>query len=421
MVLVVAIVAAAVVLLVVVGALGRRRRRWRNKGMVLAPEFRTRDYAPVDQAEPRYAQVSQDDWWESDFFSDRSLEPPRSEPVEAPEYPTRSWEAMPSERSEPVDLAKSAAREHARQRRQRAEERRRKLLLRGGIQYEDDANLEREQQLGAGGQGAVYGLVDNTGQVAKYWVVPLTRGAREFEELVHRRTDVGAAVSGHPIHLCWPASPVRRDGELIGYTMPRIGGQFYFEMTFGSVTKKHARELQHAIPRKQGAVPFPFEVDDQQRLELVYLVAVFLDGMHRNDIIYGDFSWMNFTFSLDPVELCVLDFDSSRVQGSLPFTRSLPLDSPNWEDPQWLGSVLVRMDSDRYKFALFAYRMLVARSLDAEIDPDRAAEWGRATGSTMLRGLWSRAMGVAGTRPPLSQWVAALEQVRHETPDLQPF
>lgn len=421
MVLVVAIAAAAVVLLVVVGALVRRRRRWRNKGMVLAPEFQTRDHALASQAEPGYAEMSHDDWWESDFFSDKSLEPLRSEPAQAPEHPTRSWEAMPSERSEPVDLTKSAARELARLRRQRAEERRRKLLLRGGIQYEDDASLEREQQLGAGGQGAVYGLVDNTGQVAKYWDLPLTRGTREFEELVHRRTDVEAEVSGHPIHLCWPESPVRRGGELIGYTMPRIGGQFYFEMTFGSVTKKHARELQHAIPRKQGAVPFPFEVDDRQRLELVYLVAVFLDGMHRNDLVYGDFSWMNFTFSLDPVELCVLDFDSSRVQGSLPFTRSLPLDSPNWEDPQWHGSIVVRMDSDRYKFALFAYRMLVAKSLDAEIDPDRAAEWGRDTGSAVLSGLWSRAIGAAGTRPPMSQWVAALEQIRHETPDLQPF
>ncbi|AKE89438.1 hypothetical protein AAT18_09555 [Rhodococcus aetherivorans] len=203
--------------------------------------------------------------------------------------------------------------------------------------------------------------------------------------------------------------------------MPRIGGQFYFEMQFGSVTKKHARELQHAIPRKQGAMPFPFEVDDRQRLDLVYLVAVFLHGMHKNDIVYGDFSWMNFTFSLDPVELCVLDLDSSRVQGSLPFTRSLPLDSPNWEDPQWQGSVVVRMDSDRYKFAIFAYRMLVAKSLDAEIDPERAEEWGHDTGSTMLSGLWSRAMGAAGTRPPLLQWVAALEQARRDTSVLESY
>ena len=135
MVFVVAIVAAVVVLLIVVGELVRRRRRWRNKGMVLAPEFQTRDHAPVSQAEPGYAEMAHEDWWESDFFSDRSLEPPRSEPAKAPEYPARSWEALPAERSEPVDLTKSAAKEIARQRRQRAEERRRKLLLRGGIQY----------------------------------------------------------------------------------------------------------------------------------------------------------------------------------------------------------------------------------------------------------------------------------------------
>ena len=121
MVLVVAIAAAAVVLLVVVGALVRRHRRWRNKGMVLDPEFQTRDHAPVDRARPRSAEVTHDDWWESDFFSDKSLEPLRSEPAQAPEHPTRSWEAMPSERSEPVDLTKSAAKELARQRRQRAE------------------------------------------------------------------------------------------------------------------------------------------------------------------------------------------------------------------------------------------------------------------------------------------------------------
>ncbi|MFD6894123.1 hypothetical protein ACFWB0_06180 [Rhodococcus sp. NPDC060086] len=311
-----------------------------------------------------------------------------------------------------VDVEMAAAHERAQERSRRGEARRRKLQAREEIRYKDDEDLDRGKQLGAGGQGAVYELIEDSSQVAKYWAEPLDRGFREFEELVHRKVDVEVAISGYPIQLCWPDSPIRKDGKLWGYTMPMISEQFYFNMTLGSVTKQKLRELQHAIPRHAEAIPFPFDVDDHDRLELVRLVAVFLDGMHRNDIAYGDFSWMNFTFSLNPVELCVLDFDSSRVQGSLPFTRSLPIDSPDWEDPQSQGAVVARLDSDRYKFALFAYRMLVAKSLHAEIDSDRLADWSSDPCSKLVGKLWTRSIGTAGSRPQLSQWVEVLDRAR---------
>lgn len=77
------------------------------------------------------------------------------------------------------------------------------------------------------------------------------------------------------------------------------------------------------------------------------------------------------------------------------------------------------MDSDRYKFELFAYRMLVAKSLNAKMDLERVQEWSRDSGFMTLNGLWSRAWGAAGTRPSPSQWVAALKRVRPAASSLQ--
>ncbi|MBH0118423.1 serine/threonine protein kinase [Rhodococcus sp. CX] len=280
------------------------------------------------------------------------------------------------------------------------------------IRYYDDGSLRRGRELGSGGQGAVYELIERDGEVEKRFFMPLEKGAREFEELLRRRTAVEAAVSACPIHLCWPENPVRREETLMGYVMPRIPDRFFFEVKFGrSGVKRRERELQHAIPRKS-AMALPFDVTDEERFELVYLVARFLDAMHRNNLVYGDISWVNFIFSLNPVELCVLDFDSSRVQGSLPFTRMRPVDTPDWEDPEWPDSVVTRMDSDRYKFALLAYRMLIARSLDGLISDDFDVPALSGADPEQLSNLWSRARGPAGTRPQIAEWLNAFESVR---------
>lgn len=403
MVLVISICVAVVLALsVAVGVLLVRRRR-RARRSVEIP-FGAPQGSGVANAARRRRVTEHDPRWAEEY--ERSQEVYGASSTEHP-----GAVRVPVYR---VDLSKPehpAVPDYAQQRRVRARVRQEKLRERSKIRYEDDADLNRGKQLGSGGQGAVYKLVENDSRVAKYWLTPLEQGLPELNELIHRRVDVEKSIGQHPVSLCWPENPIRKDGVMTGYTMPIIAEKFYFEQAYGSVTKDRLRELQHAIPR-QSAFPLPFDVDDDDRLELVYLVAVFLDAMHRNDIVYGDFSWMNFTFSLNPVELCVLDFDSSRVQGSLPFTRSQPLDSPDWEDPESQGAVVARVDSDRYKFALFAYRMLVAKDLYSSIDPDRVDALSADPQLESLKGLWIRALGVAGSRPQVAEWVRALDRSR---------
>src|SRR4051812_18306933 len=90
----------------------------------------------------------------------------------------------------------------------------------------------------------------------------------------------------------------------------------------------------------------------------------------RPPLIYGDLSWVNFSFAPGPkVQLSVYDVDSSRPLGSRSFTRQPPAKTPDWDDPMSPDLPVATLDADRYKFALLAFRLLVSRNFDGRIAP----------------------------------------------------
>lgn len=156
----------------------------------------------------------------------------------------------------------------------------------------------------------------------------------------------------------------------------------------------------------------PFIVDDEQRAQLLWLVARFLDAMHCEGIAYGDISWDNFSFQFDPkVRLSVYYFESTRAIGSRAMIIVPTVNPANWHDPEAPGEP-ASFDTDRYKFALLAYRMLVSKTLDARIDsaqiPKHLATFNDRQVRHMRR-LWIRAAGERGTRPTIHEWLWALE------------
>jgi hypothetical protein len=241
--------------------------------------------------------------------------------------------------------------------------------------------------------------------VKKTFLPPLPDGEEAFATVLDARDSIAADLQGLPIALCWPETPLVRGRDLVGYVMPRIDQSFYF--TRDVRRKAQLRELQYAVP-KASVFSFPFTESDADAYALVVLVARFLEAMHTRQLVYGDISWFNFTFALDPVRLCVHDFDSTRRVGTATFNRQPPANTIDWEDLEAPGAAVATLDSERYKFALLAYRMLVAKDHNSRLPPTLASGTTGLPRDRDLQHLGHRAAGPGGTRPQLSEWLRAL-------------
>lgn len=133
----------------------------------------------------------------------------------------------------------------------------------------------------------------------------------------------------------------------------------------------------------------------------------------RKPWAYGDISWTNFSFQIHPqVRVSVHDFDSTRIVGRRAMSRAPAAHTIDWDDPKAPDGVPASFDTDRYRFALLAYRLLVSKTLDSRIDPTRIPEQFapfEAGVSRRLRSLWVRADGARGTRPTVLECIHALE------------
>lgn len=292
-------------------------------------------------------------------------------------------------------------------------------------QRTDTARVRRGAKLGDGGQGDIYEIVGDPDRVLKELRRPVPAARETFAAILDARELIAGELRGLPIALCWPERLEIEKNFLLGYVMPRIEADFYFTSLWRRRTKRRVRDLQHAIPR-QSVFEMPFAVQPDEAMTLLRLVACFLDAMHRHNLIYDDISWFNFAFALDPVRLCVFDFDSTRPLGTDGFTAPDAVNTIDWDDPEAsherdpedLEGSVATLDSDRYKFALLAYRMLIAKDRHSRFDHDGAAAAAAGLRNPDLQALWQRAAGSRGTRPQLSEWVRALSPATHAVDDV---
>lgn len=263
-------------------------------------------------------------------------------------------------------------------------------------------------KLGDGGLGVVYEMVGQPHYVVKEFYNHVPNGAGLFP----RYEQLREIFVGEPgIDAAWPLQPVVSGSTLRGFVMPRIPPQFYVTVA----GRRVEAQIQYAIP-KAGSVFLPDVLPtDTQRLEIVQRVAIFLDVLHRNDCVYGDVSWGNMLYSLNPTTLFVLDVDSIRPLGSMNMTGHDGGQTVDWNDPHSSG-VESSFDGDRFKFALLLSRMLVTRDLSSPLagSLEGTAVPGLSSEQhTMVADLLKRAGERAGGRPTMTEWRVALGVAAH--------
>jgi len=213
-------------------------------------------------------------------------------------------------------------------------------------------------------------------------------------DLADRAESVAGLLQDEPVVVLWPSLD---DGSPGDFLIPEPDPSF---LIASGDSKGNPRTLDRALP---GAENQDVHVDDFDRLELMRLVAILLDGLHRRDIVLEGAGWRSFAFTVEPrPRIVVLSAGHLRRLGG----ESL-------EPPTYVDADAVKggpFDTDRYRLALLAYRVLVSGELEGDLSPwvTRGIPGLSTTQLSQVSRLWERSIGPAGTRPQAAEWRQAL-------------
>jgi hypothetical protein len=232
------------------------------------------------------------------------------------------------------------------------------------------ADLEPLTFLASGGFGAVY-RVDGAFRLDDD---PVPLAYKEFTKDQVRQAEAAQAVLAFRAGLkpedradldrygTWPRMLVTQKSRVSGFVMPLIPTEFYYHVRAadGSMTPK-VRDLEWLITteayRKSAGVDIG-SIDHALRLTLLAQLVYAVGRLHRHNMVFGDVSFRNAAFALDPPRLMLLDCDGAAQLTDLDrkqFSTAL------WEPPESVdpkpGWMLDR-ESDVYKLALAVLRCL---------------------------------------------------------------
>jgi hypothetical protein len=274
----------------------------------------------------------------------------------------------------------------------------------------DEAVLQRGGELGSGGQGWVYRVHGMREPSAfKKYKDPRKADPSALKALVDLPGQLQPPERGR-LHeqTAWPLARVYDRGQLSGFLMREIPGQFMAPNGAGAMKK---RELQYLLYERKplwGDIVPAGGVGTQTRVDVAREFTGLVALLHSRTLVIGDVSMMNVLWTGtggQPVTIFLIDCDGIRRLGQVPVMRQV--DTPGWEDPNQPASG-PDLDTDRYKLALAVGRVL---SCQADIRPkddplalppdlpDRMA--------ARMETLWKQAAGPYGQRPDASQWLTA--------------
>jgi hypothetical protein len=190
------------------------------------------------------------------------------------------------------------------------------------------------------------------------------RQARSAEAAVDFRAGLSPAERAELDRFsAWPKGLVKdRSGAVCGLLMPLIPQEFFCQMAdpdSGQMTSKpRVMSWLIASGKQRAAAKIDLaEVDQTERLILLAQLVYIIGRLHRHGWVFGDLSFGNVVFALDPLRLMLIDCDGaaalkdhSREQFSTPF----------WDPPECpAGQQKLQDDiTDTYKLGLAILRCL---------------------------------------------------------------
>jgi hypothetical protein len=222
-------------------------------------------------------------------------------------------------------------------------------------------------------------------------------------------------------YYTWPRELVTSDaGEVIGFLMPLIPAPFFFQQMDlqSGLLADMPRNLEWLIAtekQRQAAKSNLPEIRDSDRLYLISQLVYAIAWLHYRGWVFGDVSFKNAAFTLDPPRLKLFDCDGAAAMAD---DQREQAHTPFWWPPEFVKEPDRQQDqtSDVYKLGLAIVRCLKAEQGASQTrDVRRVAEILNAEGVDLVeRALASDPAG----RPSVRELYTYLS--RFTAPKLKP-
>ena len=206
------------------------------------------------------------------------------------------------------------------------------------------ASLGQQSFLAKGGFGEVFRVEDfrlpgdQVSLAYKEFTSARTEQARSAEAAVNFRTGLGQEDRDElDRYSAWPRALVEdSQGNISGLLMPLIPQEYFCRRAdpdSGQPTSK-PREMSWLIAskaqREAAQVDLP-DLDDIQRLILLGQLIYSIGRLHKHGWVFGDLSFRNAVFALDPPRLMLLDCDGAAPLSDITRRQS---STPMWDPPE---------------------------------------------------------------------------------------
>lgn len=254
-----------------------------------------------------------------------------------------------------------------------------------------ESSLGRREDVAAGAFGMVFRVSDLhpivSGRLAyKKFTCDVRRQARSAERAVQFRDGLSAADRNMlDSFAAWPLALVSDgSGAICGFVMPLLALEFFCDQLDPDTMKMTSkpREMSWLITtaKQRDAAKIDLEgIELTDRLMLLAKLVYAIGWLHKNGWVFGDLSFKNVAFAVNPLAIQLIDCDGTAEACNL--TRQ-QYSTPFWDPPECPnvgqgsgGSQLQDCISDVYKLALAIVRCLTpgkgasqARSINRIVD-----------------------------------------------------
>jgi serine/threonine protein kinase len=258
-----------------------------------------------------------------------------------------------------------------------------------------ESRLGRTEFIADGGFGEVFRVNDFTlpGDATKLAYKRFTsnhgeQAASAARAVAYRAGLTSADRSELDDYSVWPRDLVEdAAGQVCGLLMPLIPADFFCQLASdtGQLTTRPC-EMSWLIATdalRQKARMTLRPADSTERLILLARLVYAIGRLHKHGWVFGDLSFKNVMFALDPPRVMLVDCDGAAALADAGRTQA---STPFWEPPESAVHALQDAETDCYKLGLAILRCLTpGKGASTSRNPTRITSELDAAGRTLIQ------------------------------------